>query len=227
MHTNEKQIAVRYALQAFLEPRQLDQAMNIWHGNYADKPTFALQGFVRECSVLFSLENSRNDMYLSLVQHLSTIKMHPKHGTIDMPSPVAINAAPSRAMLTDKSKATEQYEPESVKAFTVLKMVIEQLFGLSGSAAAGEIRTYLQNNLASLQLPKQTSNTLKNWLSGKAIDNDLLEMTVPAMRRLVTLAYVALCEHFGPVRADGILDGAIRYVSQTIPGRRFHPQKLL
>lgn len=223
----EKETAVRGALEAFLEPRQLDQAMHIWHAKYADKPTFALQGFVRECSSTFSLEKWRNAMYINLVQHLSTVHLHLQSSPIASPPPTTIDTAPPQEKITNQPQRPERPDPVATYALPVCKMVIEQLCGLAGSAAAGEIRGVLQTNLDMLHLSTTSRIVLDNWLSGKAIDTELLEMTVPSMQRLVNCAYVALCEYFGPVKADKILAGAVRQVSQTPSGRRFHPRNLL
>ena len=233
MNLLEKQNAIQEALQSLLNDAQLDKAMQIWRLKHADKPAFALQHFVRECCASLSLPEKRSEMLQCLVQKLTALQMRIRESA-DVPvrtEPVAADPAfkqePLPSISGQETKVGASAVPGLNGALQVFQMVIENICSDSGREASIGIRTSLVNNLAPLRLTQGTRAAIENWLFGREKALGIVDVPLSAMQRMVNLAYVGLCEACGPVKADAILDNAVRRAARTATACNFDPVRLL
>lgn len=210
MTLEDKQAAIILALRPFLTTGQIQSALAIWTEKYADKPTFALQHFVGECCRLFNIENARSQLLRSLVEELSA-GGRKNHSQIEPPR--------------HSAEVTPVNEADG-RAVTVFQLVIEQLCVMAGAQHGKNVRHYILANLQRLALDRMTQKSLEMWLTDHMTTIDMA-ITLKHMQLMVNLAYVALCEYCGPVRADTMLHETIRLVAQHPAARGFAPAQLL
>ena len=201
--------AIARAFAQFIEGDAVSDAKRLWLAKYAEKPSFALNHFVGECCKLFQLGDRRKEIIQVALREL-IIQQH--GGT----------ATSATASDVTKAAAGEASDPSLV----VFQLVINQLTLLAGKEAGQGVRRYVMANLERVELAGTTRRELQFWLSGS---QPHLESSIPlpSMQLMVNLAYVSLCEYCGPVKADFILNEAVRDVAQLPEASGFDPSRLL
>lgn len=202
MAITRKKVAIEAALTPYLSPAKLLEVLRLWEEKYALQPTFALQRFVNEFCQGGTLRAQRSQILQSLVLALSGVDGRP----LDKP------------MVTPRAPADANHAPLQCCA-----ALLETLFARLPGDTHVRLRLYILDHLRLMKLPTGTQRALQAWLSQQYRIPADIGMDEAALRHLVNLAYVALCELLGPVKADRLLHEAVESMEQregAFPVRR-------
>jgi hypothetical protein len=97
--------------------------------------------------------------------------------------------------------------------------LVEQLIDSAKSDAATRVRLYVLENLETIPLQTQERWAFHSWL------NQIAPLTgttpnITTMQQVINLAYVALCEYLGPIKADQLLQNTVSDIQQKYPNTR-------
>jgi hypothetical protein len=202
---HDRSVAIKSALAAILDAQQTAQALTLWQEKYAHQPTFSVQYFARDCCALFGVESERSQLVKSLVhelyvQKLASAKEKPQHGTMA--------------------------GPQAGAAMVVFQLLFRALLETSDALRTRQITHYVENGLTRMNLDSDTLRSLQRWLSqSKAVID--VNIPQPLMVKLINRTYVGLCECYGPVKADQIMNDAVSKVSTSQSAQLFNPEQLL
>jgi len=203
VNPSQKRKAVEEALVPFIHGKTLANALILWDEKYAHQPTFALQHYLRELCSDLEIAHMRSRMLQSLVSTFSSMQdgrhnRTPEHQPI---KPNTAHAAPKTA---------------SSPILLMFMALVEQLIDAPGGDVSTRIRLYVLENLTKISLPTHERWAFHGWLNQMAP----LTGTTPninTMQQVLNLAYVALCEYLGPIKADQILQNTVSTVQQQHP----------
>ncbi len=195
MSIAQKKLAIEGALTPYLGEDHLLRALSIWEQKYAQQPTFALQRFINEFCDNATLMAQRSQILQSLIRALSGADGRPR----DKPM-----ATPEQA--TQPAAATAAKPDGSLECFTCL---VEDVFSRTSGDMHIKIRIFLLENLPSMKLPATSQRALHAWLSQQYRIPADIHIEEKALRHLINLSYICLCEFMGPVKADKLLHDAI------------------
>lgn len=187
----------------FIHGKTLANALILWDEKYAHQPTFALQHFLRELCNDLEIAHMRSRMLQALVSTFSSMQ-DDRH-----------NHLPAH----DPGKQNTLNTAQKTKSSPMLVMfmaLVEQLINAPGGDASTRIRLYVLENLATISLPTQERWAFHGWL------NQVTPLTgttpnINTMQQVINLAYVALCEYLGPIKADQLLQNAVSDVQKMHP----------
>ncbi len=209
----EKRIAVEQGLMPFLDGERLLLALQIWEEKYSNEPIFGLTRFVNELCDSTALQVQRGKVLQALIQTLTNLSssspVHAPQLNVELPVKVA---QPSRVSQHDAT-------------WTCSLLVDTLMRGLSREKS-DEIRLYMLNNLGSLRQPVAIQTALRTWLNRQ--QNTIpVSIAESVLTRIVNLAYVALCEYEGPIKADRLLHNAVLTVEKMATDSSFPVRRLL
>lgn len=189
----QKKLAIEGALTPYLSNDNLNKAIRIWEEKYSQQPTFALQRFINEFCDSATLMAQRSQILQSLIRALSGADGRPR----DKPMTV------TTALSADTMDAGREGR---IGCFTQL---VETILTRTPGDMHIRIRLFLLENLAPMKLNALAHRALQAWLSQQyRIPADVI-LDESALRHLVNLVYVSLCEFLGPVKADNLLHEAV------------------
>lgn len=208
MKSLQKRRAIEEALTPFIQGKTLAHALLLWDEKYALQRNFALQHFLRELCDSTALAPLRSRMLQALIQSLSTLQD-------EMITEAQQNTAAKRKSWTLAKKNST--DPE-LSMFTAL---VDGLIEQAGGGLAVRVRLYILDNLESTRIVNQQRWAIHSWLSQMSplTDNSL---DIKSMQQVINLAYVALCEYFGPIKADTMLQNTVSRVQQIYPDLPIH-----
>lgn len=185
----QKKLAIEGALSAYLSPDILAEAVRIWEEKYSLQPTFALQRFLNEfCHGNHALRAQRSQILQSLLR--------------------ALSGADGRPLETSRIPVVRKPALENV-AVQCCTVLIEAVFERVPGEMQVKMRLYMLDHLPAMRLPQGPHRALYAWLSQQyRVPTDIV-VAPESLRQLVNLAYVALCEFIGPVKADKLLHDAV------------------
>ena len=202
MNPSQKRKAVEEALMPFIHGKTLANALILWDEKYAHQPTFALQHFLRELCNDLEIAHMRSRMLQALVSAFSSLQ--------DDRSSRAAHP-PSKPMAHSGPKAG------SSPILLMFMALVEQLIDAPGGDASTRIRLYVLENLTKVSLPTHERWAFHGWLNQMAPLTGTTP-TINTMQQVINLAYVALCEYLGPIKADQILQTTASKVQKGHPG---------
>ena len=207
----EKRIAVEQGLMPFLDGERLLLALQIWEEKYSNEPIFGLTRFVNELCDSTALQVQRGKVLQALIQTLLSSSSPAQAPQLDAAPPVKV-AQSSRV-------------PQQDATWTCMLLVDTLMRGLSPEKSGG-VRLYMLNNLGTLRQPEAVQTALRAWLNQQqnAISVSIAESV---LTRIVNLAYVALCEYEGPIKADHMLHNAVLTVEKMATDSSFPVRRLL
>lgn len=200
----QKKVAIEGALSAYLPQDSIGNVVRIWEEKYALQPTFALQRFLNEFCNNETLKSQRSQILQSLIRALSGADGRPLEGSTSsaiaaMAASVATPAAANNA---------------AVQCCTRL---IENVFARTPGDMHVKMRLYLIGNLPGMKLPQASVRALQAWLSQQYRIPADISIEDKALRHLVNLSYISLCEFLGPVKADQLLHEAVVLTESAVP----------
>jgi hypothetical protein len=200
----KKRRAVEQALKPFMKGQALLNAVNLWEETYSHKPTFALQHFLRDLCDNTELASQRSKMLLSLVTALSA---------------VPVENQPQKSFRLRPERRTTRVEEKPSTDLMMFAAFVDGLIEYMGAGQATKVRLYLLDNLVTLKITSQQRWVLQSWLN--QIDTiQGIELSLTTMQQVINLVYVALCEFFGPVKADEILQVVLHEVQKEFPDKK-------
>ncbi len=197
MNPSQKRKAVEQALMPFLQGNGLASALILWDEKYAHKPTFALQHYLRELCSDLEIAHMRSRMLQALVAAMSSAQDEHQ-------SRVAETSRPAVA------------KPQSSPFLLMFMALVDGLIDAPGGEASTRTRLYVLENLAKVSLSPTERWAFHAWLN----QVEPLTGTTPSihtLQQVINLAYVALCEYLGPIKADQILQNTVSRVQKAHP----------
>jgi hypothetical protein len=193
VNPTQKRKAVEEALMPFIQGKTLINALILWDQKYAHKPNFALQHYLRELCSDLEIAHMRSRMLQALVSTFSSLQ--------DTRQNNALSDQQTRARATHTMA------------------LVEQLIDSAKSDAATRVRLYVLENLETIPLQTQERWAFHSWL------NQIAPLTgttpnITTMQQVINLAYVALCEYLGPIKADQLLQNTVSDIQQKYPNTR-------
>jgi len=196
--------AIIAGLSPLLPEEQVIAAIGVWDESYATNPAFNLQSYVDRLMEALAPTCQRRDLHRALV----------------------------KSVFLGEAEVSAQEAPAEGTA-PVENRVFEQLLGafLTGvatqrPAADAAIRGYLIDKLGALPLAGAPQDAVAGWLARRCV-----AITAPlsreAMRGLLNLAYVLVCEYLGPMNADRLLSLAVKQTEGLPEARLLPPRTLL
>lgn len=186
--------AIYTGLRPYLNEVTLLDAMHLWQSKYSDKPKFAFAEFLSECCQNKALRAQRTNMLSSIFKAL------------DMPERELL-PDPFDEVLSQPTDLTPEELIADNKTI-VFSNLFDHLLALLTDKQAMEVRVSLLKALASLPLDVRRKVDLREWLDKKS-SNLAMSYALSDIRQLMNLAYVAICELVGPVKADQLLNQAM------------------
>jgi hypothetical protein len=203
VNPSQKRKAVEEALMPFIHGKTLANALILWDEKYAHQPTFALQHYLRELCNDLEIAHMRSRMLQALVSTFSSMQ-DDRHNRISNHQPIKPNTL----------NATQK--PNSSPVLLMFMALVEQLIDAPGGDASTRIRLYVLENLTKISLPTQERWAFHGWLNQMAPLTGTTP-TINIMQQVINLAYVALCEYLGPIKADQILQNTVSSVQKQYP----------
>lgn len=200
----EKKLAIEGALTPYLSDDNLMQALRIWEEKYALQPTFALQRFLNEFCDSATLKAQRSQILQSLIRALSGADGKPLDGR----RREAVAARPATAAAAPVAASNT-----AVQCCTQL---VEEVFRRTPGDMHVKMRLFMLQSLPSMKLPQMTQRAVHAWLSQQYRIPADVNIEEKALRHLVNLAYISLCEFLGPVKADQILHEAVVSTERSV-----------
>lgn len=210
MSISQKKLAIEGALTPYLSDDHLMRAICIWEEKYSQQPTFALQRFINEFCDNATLVAQRSQILQSLIRALSGADGRPRET-----APIQYKEAANIPSIT------QAVADESIVCFSIL---VESVFSRTPGDMHIKMRLFLIENLQGMKLPAMAQRALHAWLSQQYRIPDDVRIEEKALRHLINLAYISLCEYLGPVKADRLLHDAI---TTTEERSRFPVRQLL
>jgi len=199
----QKRRAIEEALTPFIQGKALAHALFLWDEKYAEQRNFALQHFLRELCETTALAPLRSRMLQALIQALSKLQD-------EMISEAQQNTAAKRKSWTLKKQSSTNPELAMFMSF------VDSLIEHAGGELAMRIRLFVLDNLDSTTIATQLRWDLHAWLSQMTPLTET-RLDIKSMQQVINLAYVALCEYLGPIKADAILQNTVSRVQRAYP----------
>ena len=183
----------------FIQGKTLASALILWDEKYAHKPTFALQHYLRELCSDLEIAHMRSRMLQALVSAMSSAQDEHHNRT------------------ANSSQLNAARKPHNSPLLLMFMALVDGLIEAPGGEAATRTRLYILENLAKVPLSPTERWSFHAWLNQVAP----LTGTTPSihtLQQVINLAYVALCEYLGPIKADQILQNTVSNVQKAHPG---------
>ncbi|MCP8899809.1 hypothetical protein [Gilvimarinus xylanilyticus] len=193
----QKRRIVYTALAEFLKGDDLAAAFRLWEQSYAAQPVYALNEFVGRLNHLPGLNGRRKDVIRSL------LRLHQQPQGL-LPDPVKVNVSPAPASPERLDRVFEHF-------LVALEMVLPR-------ESFVQLRLNFLLRLDGIKLNPAIKSRLRQWFDGDDVKRVFsVVCTAPEMRRVVNQLYVVMCELFGPVRADDILEACVEWLELHHP----------
>ncbi|ASK34017.1 hypothetical protein [Alloalcanivorax mobilis] len=188
--------AIATGLTPYLDSAALTEALALWQRDYAGRARFSLQGYVSELCRLFEIAERRHDLHLSLVQAMSL---------------------PERALLADPVAAADSERPhhDAHPCTLAFQYLMRGLWEQLGEQEASPMRLDQLTDLRRQRFDADVRATMERWLNQPR--DTLAPLPREPLQRLLNRAYVLLCERYGPVPADRLLNNAGERVRRHWP----------
>jgi hypothetical protein len=195
--------AIYTGLRPFLDDNALLNAIKIWQADFSQKPKFALSVFVSRCCTTPQLKQQRAKILGSIFMAMDAPQSELLPDPLEHLKPV------------DKSLILGFENDHKTKVFITL---LQQIFMHFNALEEKKIRQFLIDNLAKIDADNRHVVHMQEWLLEKAATLDA-NYDTGDMQKLIHFAYVAMCELFGPVKAD-------QYLAQAVEDTENFAQKL-
>lgn len=204
--------AIYTGLKPFLNATEMSQALSMWETEFSLKPTYALASFVTRCCTSDELRRIRTQILRALITALES---------------------PEALLLTDPGSQVGKQTLVDDDSSIVLDAKNSVFVALSSAlwTAVDEtteksIIDFILRNLTHLELSSDQSRKLKDWFISRSTTFPCnFELTT--LQKLINLNYIALCEYYGPVKADKLLSQATHAVEPEAIQRQFNLHDLL
>jgi hypothetical protein len=201
----QRRRAVYTGLRPFFNDLELSNALALWERDFSQKPTFALNVFIARCCTTPELKEKRGEILRAVIY------------AMDLPL-AQLLPDPQKLLRTEAElKADADYQLDNVTAIFVA--LLAAMLSKYDFATQGGIRNFVVENLGKIKLDTRSAQRLREWLSGQST-HLAANYKIGVLQKLVNLAYVAMCEYAGPVKADQLLAQALKEVEPEAKKRK-------
>jgi hypothetical protein len=199
----QKRQAIKDALTPFIQGRQLANALNLWDEKYSHQNHFALQHYLRELCCDVEVAHLRSRMLQALVTAFSSLQDERQ----------ARQQQAQRVRKTMVSNMSSGYMNELM----VFVLLVEKLIESLNDEMATRTRLYVLENLTKVKITSQERLVLQQWLNRITPLRHDLKLNHAVMQHVINLAYVAICEYQGPIKADQALQTSVSEIKAEFP----------
>lgn len=203
MNSLQKRQAIKDALTPFIQGRQLANALNLWDEKYSHQNHFALQHYLRELCHDVEVAHLRSRMLQSLVTAFSSLQDERQ----------ARQQQAQRVRKNIVSNISSGYMNELM----VFVLLVEKLIESLNDEMATRTRLYVLENLTKVKITTQERLVLQQWLNRITPLRHDLKLNHTVMQHIINLAYVAICEYQGPIKADQVLQTSVSEIKAEFP----------
>lgn len=208
-----KRRAIYTGLKPFLNAAEMAPALSMWETEFSSKPNYALANFVTRCCTTDALRRIRTQILSALIAALES----PESLLLSDPG-----SQVGRLTMSDES-AREVVLDAKNSIFIALST---QLWAAVDEMTEKSIIDFTLRNLAHLKLSSEHANSLKDWFINRSTKFPC-NFELATLQKLINLNYIALCEYYGPVKADRLLSQATHAVEAEAMQRQFNLHDLL
>jgi hypothetical protein len=200
----QKRQAIKDALTPFIQGRQLANALILWDEKYSHQTHFALQHYLRELCHDIEVAHLRSRMLQALVAAFSSLQ-DIREARLHQAQRVKKNAG----MTTLSGGLSDE-----LMAFVAL---VEKLMQSLNDEMSTRTRLYILENLTKVKVTSQERWALQQWLNRITPLKSDLKLDYKVMQHVINLAYVAICEYQGPIKADQVLQQSVGQIKAEFP----------
>lgn len=208
-----KRRAVYTGLKPFLSANEMAPALSLWETEFSSKPTYALASFVTRCCTTDELRRIRTQILSAIIAALES---------------------PESLLLSDPGSQVGRLTMSDADSYQVVLDAKNSIFIALSSrlwAAVDEITEksiidFILRNLSHLKLNSEHAGNLKDWFINRNAAFPC-NFELATLQKLINLNYIALCEYYGPVKADRLLSQATHAVEPEAMQLQFNLHDLL
>jgi hypothetical protein len=214
MNLELRRRAIYTGLKPFLNATEMAQALSMWETDFSSKPPYALASFVTRCCTTDDLRRIRTQILRALITALE---------------------APESLLLSDPGSQVGKYtmaDDEDSSAIvldaknSIFVALSKALWMAVDEATEKSTVDFILRNLVHLQLKAEQSRKLRDWLINRNTTFPC-NFELSTLQKLINLNYIALCEYYGPVKADKLLSAATHATGTEAIQRQFNIHDLL
>jgi hypothetical protein len=177
-----------------------------WEEKYSTKPQFGISAFLEELYSRYDIEIKKGQLFKELSRATTRAGFATKNKSAGT---ISYNGNQKDLVHTAGLKVYQNLLDQllaSVKPTDRIKVDSAQLEGIANHK----------------ETPQSMQSIIHTWIKqGKA--GMPLQMPLGTLRKLFNLAYVECCELYGPVKADQMLNKAIKHTEQMVEAERHSP----
>lgn len=195
MNSLQKRQAIKDALTPFIQGRQLANALILWDEKYSHQTHFALQHYLRELCHDVEVAHLRSRMLQALVTAFSSLQ--------------DIREARLHQAQRVKKNGVSVLSGGLSDELMVFVALVEKLMESLNDDMSTRTRLYILENLTKVKVTSQERWALQQWLNRITPLKSDLKLDYKVMQHVINLAYVAICEYQGPIKADQTLQNSV------------------
>lgn len=219
MDITQKKLVIQQVLSSYLQGESLTEAVIIWELKYSRQPAFAFQGFLSEICNTPTLTAQRSRILQSLLRALTgedgKLLKEPRAG---MALPTALDAIAEPAPVLRKPVIRDRLSAQEEEALAGCVQLVNTVFSRTPSDMNARMRELLLEKLPALDLSLPAETAIKAWLSEGAAGPENVFIAEGALREIVHLVHVGLCEFLSRGRADQLLKDALQQTESYYRG---------
>lgn len=208
----QRRRAVYTGLRPFFNDFELSHALITWERDFSQKPTFALNVFIARCCTTPELKEKRGEILRAVIY------------AMDLPLSQLLPDPQKQMRSEAELKADAQYELDNITASFVA--LLTAMLGKYDFSTQSGIRNFVVENLNKAKLEERSAQRMREWLSGQSTYL-AADYNIDVLQKLVNLAYVAMCEYAGPVKADQLLAQALKEAEPEAKKRKINLRAFL
>lgn len=221
MEIAQKKLVIQQVLSSYLHGDDLTEAVILWELRYSRQPAFAFQGFLSEICTTPALTAQRSRILQSLLRALTgedgkLLKEPRLPGITNEASTAGLiaEAAPvmRKPVIRDRLSAQEE------EALAGCVQLVNTVFARTPSDMNARMREILIAKLPALDLSLPAETAVNAWLSEGAPGPENVFIAEGALREIVHLVHVGLCEFLSRGRADQLLKEALQQTESYYRG---------
>lgn len=205
--------AIYTGLKPYLDANELAPALSMWETEFSSKPAYALASFVTRCCTRDELRRIRTQILSALITALES----PESLLLSDPG-----SQVGRLTMSDKAECNIVIDAKN----TIFIALSNQLWLAVDEVTEKNMIDFILRNLPHLKLKADQAGTLRDWLLNRKTTFPCnFELVI--LQKLINLNYIALCEYYGPVKADRLLSQATHAVEAEAMQLQFNLHDLL
>ncbi len=196
MNESQQRRAVFTGMRPFLNDDDLITALEVWQGKYAGRPKAEYTQFLSESCRSKEIRGKRSAILSSIFNSLTL----PEDELL--PDPLNLQ--------TNRFEFSLEQQETRIETNVVFSTFFQTLLTQLEGEVESHVRQYLVESCDShFNINAQQMLALKTWLGGVSEAFEIA-FHIDDKRKLVNLAYVAMCQYVGPVKADQLLSASIK-----------------